>query len=223
MNDLQFQFISAFIAVAIPLMFIIVMLGKGDSRKILLFFCWGLFSGVLAFNLNAVFGTEQYARTVLTIAPVIEEIVKGLPVLLFLNVKKYPQITKIAVYCAMASGTGFSVQESMYYFAMSSREVGDLFQLVLRSLTTALMHGMVTAAFGIGLMVTQKLRTARIALIFGLFAFCASIHALFNLLLQTYLAFIAVIMPVVMFIAGWSFLRNHEEHGTQPPKEEKFE
>jgi len=211
MGELQFQFISSFIAMVIPLMFVTIMLGKSDSRRIILYFCWGLFSGVLAFNLNTVFGAGQYDRMVGTIAPIIEEICKSLPVLLFLNTKKYPRISKLIVFCAMASGIGFSIQESMYYFALSAREAGDLFGLVFRTLTTSLMHGMVTAAFGIGLMITQKLCTARIPVIFGLLAFCASVHALFNLLLQTNLAVIAVIMPVMMFLAGWIFIRNAED------------
>jgi len=211
-GELQYQFISVFIAMVIPLMFVAIMLGKSDSRRIILYFCWGLFSGVLAFNLNIAFGSGQYDRMVGTIAPIIEEICKGLPVLLFLNTKKYPRISKLIVFCALASGVGFSIQESMYYFAMSAREIGNLFELVFRTMTTSLMHGMVTAAFGIGLMLTQKLRTARIPVIFGLFAFCASVHALFNLLLQTNLAIIAVIMPVVMFFAGWTFIRHEEEN-----------
>lgn len=212
MSELQFQFISAFIAMAIPLLFVAFMLDKGDSRRIILYFCWGLLAGVLAYNLNNLLGQsmEQAEKMSVSIAPMIEEICKSLPVLLFLNNKKYPNATKLIVFCAMASGVGFSIQESMYYFAMSSREAGDLLALVMRTLTTALMHGMVTAAFGIGLMLTQKLRQIRIPVIFGLFAVCASTHALFNLLLQTYLAIIAILMPVFMFIAGWIYIRGSE-------------
>lgn len=213
MGELQFQFISAFIAMAIPLLFVAFMLDKGDARRIILYFCWGTFAGVLAYNLNNLLGSGagQTERMTTSIAPMIEEICKGLPVLLFLNRKKYPNVSKLIVFCAMASGVGFSIQESMYYFAMSAREAGDLYTLVFRTLTTALMHGMVTAAFGIGLMLTQKLRHIRIPVIFGLFAFCASIHALFNLLLQTNFAVIAVIMPIAMFFAGWYYIRNLDE------------
>ncbi|MCL2222302.1 MAG: PrsW family intramembrane metalloprotease [Oscillospiraceae bacterium] len=221
MGELQFQFISSFFAVAIPLMFIVFMLGKCDSRRILLYFCWGLFSGVLAFNLNIVFGKGQYDRVVLTIAPIIEEIAKAFPVMLFLLTKKRKFTEKLIVLCAMASGFGFSAQESMYYFAASSREVGDLLALLLRSLTTSLMHGMTTAFFGIGLIMTQKLQGVRIPIIFGLLALCTGIHSLFNLLLQTNLAVVAVIMPVVMFFAGWTFLHNYKENGVQPIEEDK--
>ena len=214
MGELQFQFIGTFIALAIPLLFVVFMLGRGDSRRIILYFCWGLFAGVLAFNLNNMLSAGQVNRLVLSIAPLIEEVLKGLPVLLFLNTGKYPRITRLVVYCAMASGIGFSVQESLYFFALSSHAMSDLLALVFRTLTTALMHGMTTAAFGIGLLVTQKLMLAHIPVIFGLFAFCACVHALFNLLLQTDLAVIAVLMPVAMFFAAWIFMRREEEHTT---------
>ncbi|MDR1465149.1 MAG: PrsW family intramembrane metalloprotease [Oscillospiraceae bacterium] len=213
MGELNFQFLSAFIAMTIPLLFVAVMLGKGDNRRIILYFRWGLFAGVLAYNLNNLLnsGWEQTERIPLTIAPMMEEICKGLPVLLFLNRKKYPALTKVVILCAMASGVGFSIQESMYYFAMSGRAVPDILALVVRTLTTALMHGMTTAAFGIGLLVTQKQRSMRLPLIFGLFAACASVHALFNLLLTTQLAWLAAIMPIAMFFGGWVFVRKIQD------------
>ena len=210
MNDLSYQFLSSFIAMFIPLLFTAFMIDNKDSRRIILYFCWGLFSGVLAFNLNNHFGAQwgQSERMVLSIAPMIEEVCKGLPVLLFLNRKRYPQITKLIVFCAMASGVGFSIQETMYYFAISPREVGDIASLVVRTFTTALMHSMTTAAFGIGLMLLHRQKQIIVPLVFGLFALSASIHALFNLLLQTYLAVIALIMPLAMFAAGWWIVRN---------------
>jgi len=210
MNDLSFHFLSNYIAIVIPLLFIVLVLDDKGSRQIILFLCWGVFSGILAFNLNNYFGTgwTQADRLTLSIAPLVEEICKGLPVLLFLNKKKYPQITKQILFCAMASGIGFSIQESMFYFAISSREINDIAVLIIRSCTTALMHGMTTAVIGAGIMLLRKYKELLIPVIFGLFALSASIHALYNLLLQTYFAFIALLMPVTMLLAGWWFVRN---------------
>jgi len=210
MNDLSYQFLSSFIAMFIPLLFTAFLLDNKSGRRIILYFCWGVFAGVLAFNLNNYFGSEpgQSERMILSVAPMIEELCKGLPILLFLNKKKYPQITKLIIFCAMASGVGFSIQESMYYFAVSPREISDIATLTVRALTTALMHGMTTAAFGIGLMLLHKHKQMLAPLVFGLFALSASIHALYNLLLQTYLAVIALIMPLAMFAVGWWVVRN---------------
>ena len=210
MNDLSFQFLSSFIAIVLPLLFIALILDNRDSKRIILFICWGIFSGILAFNLNNYFGLgwSQVDRMTLSVAPLIEELCKGLPILLFLNRKKYPQITKQILFCAMASGIGFSIQESMYYFAISSREINDIAALVVRSCTTALMHGMTTAAIGAGLLLLRRHKELLIPVIFGLFALSASIHALYNLLLQTYLAFVALLMPFTMLLVGWWFVSN---------------
>lgn len=209
-SDLPFQFLSGFIATVIPLLFVVLMIDDAGSRRIILYFCWGTFAGVLAYNLNNYFGSVwgQTQRMTLAIAPMIEEVCKGLPVLLFLNTKKYTRVTKLIVFCALASGVGFSIQESTFYFAISSRELVDIVALVVRTLTTALMHGMTTAAFGIGLLLFSKHKHIIIPLIFGLFSLCASIHALFNLLLSTQLAFISMIMPIAMFGAGLFFIRK---------------
>ncbi|MCL2088861.1 MAG: PrsW family intramembrane metalloprotease [Oscillospiraceae bacterium] len=205
MSDIPYHFLSGFIALTVPLLFVAVLLDKGDTRRIILYFCWGTFASVLSFNLNNFFGLSllQSARMTTSVAPVVEEICKGLPVLLFLNRKKYPHINKTIVLCAMSSGVGFSVLETMYYFSTSSREVSDLLALVVRVLTTSLMHCTVTAIFGIGLLLLQRQRQMIVPIIFGLTALCTSLHALFNLLLDTRLAILALIMPVVLFLGCW--------------------
>jgi len=210
MNDLSYQFISTSIAMIIPLMFIVIMLENKYSKQIILFFCWGVFSGVLAYNFNNYLGSglEQTERMTTSIAPMVEEICKVLPVLLFLNRRKYPHINKQIIFCAMASGIGFSIQESIYYFAISSREVNDLAILFVRACTTALMHGMTAAAFGTGLLLLRKYKELLIPVVFCLFAFSASLHALYNLLLQTYLSFIALLMPLLMLSLGWWFVKK---------------
>jgi len=209
----NFQFLGSFIAIAIPMLFIVFMLENKSSKQIILFFCWGLFAGLLAFNLNNLLGTtsEQAERMTVSIAPMIEEVCKGLPLLLIVIRNKYPHLTKQIVFCGLASGIGFSVQESMYYFTVSSREIIDVLMLIVRVLTTSLMHGMVTAAFGIGLMLLHKQRSMLIPVIFGLFALCASVHSLFNLLMHTWMAWLSMLMPIVLFFAGWMFLRNYNQ------------
>jgi RsiW-degrading membrane proteinase PrsW (M82 family) len=144
----------------------------------------------------------------LTIAPIIEELCKGLPLLLFLNTKRYARITKVIIFCAMVSGIGFSVQESMYYFSISSRELSDVGMLIARSLTTALLHGMTTATIGAGLMFFQRQNHIIVPLIITLFAFSSGIHALFNLLLQTKLMIVAMSIPYAMFVAGFAFIER---------------
>lgn len=213
MGELTFQFLSNFIAITIPLLFVAFMIGDERSKRIILYFCWGTFAAALAYNINNSLGFAwvDSAYESLLVAPIIEEICKALPVLLFLNRKKYPELTKTIIFCAMAVGIGFSIQESMYYFATSSREIIDVAFLVARTLTTSLMHGMTTAIIGIGILITNNHKFVKILSAFGLLAVAIGIHSLYNYLLQTNLAIIAMLMPIGMFVAVWVYVRKLEK------------
>ena len=209
MDTITLQLIGGCIATIIPLLFVCVMVKDVNSRRIMLYFCWGTLAGLLSYTVNtSIAEPEQAGRVVTAIAPIVEEICKGLPVLLFLSKKRFPQITESIVYSAMASGVGFSIQESIYYFSVSAGAAEDLMALIVRTLTTALMHGMTTAMIGMGLLILQKHRHILLPIIFSLFALSASIHALFNLLLPTSLSVIAMLMPIGLFFAGLAFLGN---------------
>jgi RsiW-degrading membrane proteinase PrsW (M82 family) len=140
----------------------------------------------------------------------VEESLKALPLLFFLRKKSYP-VTVFIAYCALASGVGFSIQESIFYFSMSEGGLGDIFTLVIRSLTTALMHGMSTAIVGMGLLLLQNQRHILLPVTFGLLALGMIIHALFNLLLPTRFTFIAMLMPISLYISGLIFLEDLRE------------
>jgi len=70
------------------------------------------------------------------------------------------------------------------------------------------MHGMSTAVLGIGLLILQKQRHILLPSVFSLFALSACIHALFNLLLPTHLAAVAMLMPIGLYFAGLIFMKN---------------
>jgi RsiW-degrading membrane proteinase PrsW (M82 family) len=93
----------------------------------------------------------------------------------------------LIIYCAMASGIGFSVQETLYYFSTLTLITGvtEFIPLFMRIVTTCLMHGMSTAVIGFGIVLTSQFKSIRIPMILGLFALSATIHSLFNILLTT--------------------------------------
>ena len=208
MDSTTVSLLGGCIATIIPLLFVIIIVKDTNSRRILLYFCWGSFAGLLAYGINNLFGAapEQMERVTTTIAPIVEEICKGLPLIFFLRKEKFVRLNTLIVYCAFASGIGFSIQESIYYFSQSSGVAGDIITLSVRTLTTALMHGMSTAVLGVGLMLLQKQRHIFLPVVSGLFALSTAIHALFNLLLPTNFALIAILMPIGLYFAGLLFL-----------------
>ena len=125
--------------------------------------------------------------------------------------KIHPSIDKNIVPCAMSCGIGFSILESIYY--VNNIITGsDVFVVVLlRTIATALMHGMTVAAvLGAGLYLTRDKRHIFLPLIFGLCSLTMTIHAIYNLLLPTKAIVLVGIFPLVLYLAGLLFLYDND-------------
>lgn len=188
----------------IPLLFLIVMIKDKRSKHVLLYFAWGVCSVLFAYVFNEWFSrlSGGIGNVSADIAPIVEETLKALPLLLFFWRKNLSPM--IIIYCAMASGIGFSVQEMLYYFTQFTADSGlySLIPLLVRTATTCLMHGMTTAIIGFGLTITVNLRIIRVPMVLGLLALASVIHSLYNILINTRLAVLALIMPAALYLTG---------------------
>lgn len=197
----------------IPLLFLIVMIKDKQARYILAFFCWGICSVLVAYIINTSFSydSEQSARLTTSIAPIIEESLKALPLLIFMIKKQENE--KLVIYCAMASGIGFSVQETLYYFTSlsSTPDMGLLLPVIVRTVTTCLMHGMATTIVGFGIARLTNDRRVRIPIVLGMLSLAVTIHSIFNTLIYTRLAFFALIMPAVLYFVGLMLLSEDSD------------
>lgn len=199
-----------------PLLFLIVMIKDKRSKHVLLYFAWGICSVIFAFIFNEWFSrlSGGIGNVSADIAPIVEETLKALPLLLFF--RRNNSSPMMIIYCAMASGIGFSVQEMLYYFTQFTADSGlqVLLPLLVRTATTCLMHGMTTAIVGFGLTITTNFREIRIPMVLGLLALASVIHSLYNILIDTRLAVLALIMPAVLYFAGLALLSGEgEEEG----------
>ncbi len=212
---LNSPFLGPCISTIIPLLFIAIMVKDEKSRKIVLFFCWGTFTGLLSHIGNTLLAPdpEQVNRVAISIAPIFEEVLKALPLLLFLNKKKYQNITIIIVYSAISSGIGYSIQESIFYFSnnLNGNFATTLVTLIMRTISTALMHGVTTSIIGAGIFITQKQRHIMVPVCFGLLALAATIHSMYNVLMTTNFKPLGMMMPIVIYIAGLMFLDTLEK------------
>ncbi|NLI13972.1 MAG: PrsW family intramembrane metalloprotease [Peptococcaceae bacterium] len=207
----------------IPLLFLSAMIKNQRSRHIILYFCWGLFAVVFAYILNEWFSGDTSLSAGLTsdIAPIVEETLTALPLLLFFR-RRDGDDPNLIIYCAMASGIGFSVQETLYYFTSFTADPGlfSLFPLLVRTATTCLMHGMSTAVIGFGIVITSRYKGIRIPMILGLLSLAATIHSLYNILIGTRLAIIALLMPAVLYFTGLALLSGDDEEPEGGPENE---
>lgn len=64
------------------------------------------------------------------------------------------------------------------------------------------MHGMTTAIIGFGLTIALNLRAIRVPMVLGLLALASVIHSLYNILIDTRLAILALIMPAALYLTG---------------------
>lgn len=199
-------------SVLIPLLFTSVMIKDKSSKYLMGYFCYGIFSVVFAFILNEWFSNYpgQINRVSSDIAPIVEETVKSLPLLLFFQ-KDRPS-DNLVIYCAMASGIGFSVHETLFYFTsfISPPGLFSLFPLIMRTFTTCLMHGMSTAIVGFGVKITKDKKIIKLPMILGLIALSATIHSLFNILIGTSMAILAMLMPAVFYFMGLALMSDIE-------------
>jgi len=172
---------------------------------IMSFFSWGLIAFVISFSVNNMFvryfDISLYQLSV-SWAPLIEELFKALPLIYFLMKTKKTEFP--ILYCAMASGIGFSLQENYLYIINNSIGISGslVFYIVLRSITTCLMHCMTTAIIGYGIQIIRKSRIMMLPLLFGLFSLSVTIHALYNLYINSSIKLIGMAIPILLYLLG---------------------
>ncbi|NLA53789.1 MAG: PrsW family intramembrane metalloprotease [Clostridiales bacterium] len=194
---------AVFWGTMIPLVFLIILL-KGESRLMMLFFAWGMVAFALSLvvnNLARAGGAVTPGELSLTWAPIIEEFFKALPLVYFLIRKQktaYPLFS-----FALAAGIGFSIQENYTYLLSQAALASSLtFYVILRSITTCLMHGMATGLLGFGLTLIREFRVLKLPLLFGLFSLSVILHALFNLYIASGARLIGMLMPILLYMAS---------------------
>jgi RsiW-degrading membrane proteinase PrsW (M82 family) len=194
-----------YLAASLPLFFLMIFL-EGGQRRILAFLIWGLTAAVISYTINSglypvVAGTS--VLTDVTIAPVIEEFVKALPlfVLLPLIGQRY---SKELLVLAMASGFGFAILENYVYISnVALGGAGVIAYVVVRGITTSVLHGSLTAIIGYGIFLTHGFeRRSLPSILFGLYTVAVIIHALYNLMVGHSESgrLLAIGLPLLLFV-----------------------
>ena len=157
------------IAILLPLGFLYLiysqdLFGQGKFKYVLLSFAWGLaaFGGaygiasLIQWRLTVYFGSQIEAGLWLSlwlpvlIAPIVEEILKSLPLVTFLR-KRITYFVDGAIY-GFASGIAFSVLENILYLARGGTRSGPLIMIaIMRVFSTCLMHGAASALVGVAI------------------------------------------------------------------------
>jgi RsiW-degrading membrane proteinase PrsW (M82 family) len=207
---------AIFLGTLFPLLFLIIIL-KGENRLIMLFFTWGLVAFALSLTINNTLVNQYHFDFVslsVTYAPVIEEFIKAFPLIYFLLKRKKTNFPYVNF--AVAAGIGFSIQENyVYLLGNIGATQTTIFYIILRSVTSCLMHGMTTGIIGYGLMLIRKFKKMIWQLLFGLFTLSVTIHSLFNLYINSNIRIIGMMIPVLLYMIGLVVLNSISEEKSE--------
>ncbi len=112
------------------------------------------------------------------VAPVAEELLKGLAIVLLIRTHRVGFLVDAAIF-GFAVGTGFAMVENLYYLSESS--AAGMGTWVARGFGTAIMHGGATAIFAVmGLSMVERAGRATLRAFLPGFAIAVVLHSAFN-------------------------------------------
>ncbi len=172
---------NVFFCVAAPLLVAVICIGK-THRQPLLFMLAGmvacLFSSYISSFLALVYEADNVVATV-EIAPVVEEIMKMLPVLFFLLV--FAPDRKGTAMEALMVAVGFATLENTCYLVANG--AGNVLRLLIRGFSTGAMHVACGAVTALGLSGRLWKKTfLRVAGGVGTLCVAFTCHAIYNML-----------------------------------------
>ena len=136
------------------------------------------------------------------IAPVTEELLKGLVIVALIRTHRIGFLVDAAI-CGFAVGTGFAMVENLYFL----RLVPDagMATWIIRGFGTAVMHGGATALFAVmGLAMLERATRAKVIDLLPGFALAVVVHSAYNHLSSSptlaTLAVLVVLPPLLLFV-----------------------
>ena len=186
------------ICFAVPLLLLMTLLDR-HSRLLVGFMLLGMLVAVSSYEINstAQFLLGMSGREIsVKVAPVVEELLKALPVLFYaaLVCDDRRQLLPLG----MSVGIGFALLENAYLLITYAEQV-TLGWAVIRGISTSLSHGLCTLAVGYGMQFLRRQKKLFYTGIFGLLSLAMTYHATFNLLIQSELDWLGMLLPITTY------------------------
>ncbi|MBR5708924.1 MAG: PrsW family intramembrane metalloprotease [Oscillospiraceae bacterium] len=161
---------------------------RGDARRFMLSSLAGMVLCLLSAYITGYItslGSLPQDEISIYISPVVEEIIKLLPLLFILYVFR-PKDETIFL-CAVALGAGFATFENCCYILTAGAE--SLTYTLIRGLAVGVMHVVSVLALAFGLVIIRRSRLVTLAGVMGALSLSTTFHALYNLLVSGHGAF----------------------------------
>ncbi len=199
---------NTYVCLAAPMLIAIISLRKEGQRS-LFFVLMGmtacLLSAYISSFIAGVMGLELSAA-VYELSPVVEEIMKAMPVLFYLLV--YEPDKRSAVTCTLMLAVGFATFENICY--LTAFGSADLLRLVIRGFSTGAMHIVCGMAVALGLFFLWDQVWLQVVGGFALLCFVITFHAIFNVFVsQTGIIFwVGSMIPLTLVLVYHLFFRK---------------
>lgn len=193
---------NIFVCIAAPLLLSTIYIGK-KYRSFIIFTLAGMGACLLSAYINTFFASlykADFINATTQIAPVVEEVMKLLPLLFYLLVFE-PRSEKIRM-AVVILATGFATFENIVYLIENG--AAQLSFILIRGLGTGAMHIVCGGIVGIGLVYVWQHSWLKIAGTFGLLCSAITFHACYNLLIAhgDLTQYIAFALPLLTIIIG---------------------
>ena len=189
-----------FICMFVPLLLSIPLIQR-KSRRVMVFILIGIGSALFVSEVNGLLlrlmkFDMPYVTT--TVTPATEEIIKAIPVLVYVFVISDNREKLLS--SSFALGIGFALFENTYIL-INSVETVSIEWAFVRGFATALMHGICTAAVGFGMSFVKKKKKLFYCGTFALLMLAIIYHGIFNMLVQSaYLKYFGFVLPLATYI-----------------------
>ena len=199
---------NIFLCLALP-MLLSLLFTSGSTRRFTLFVVLGMATCLLSAYVSSFFmGRHQCSAvtTAIEIAPVCEEILKLLPLLLYFLIFE-PDSHKLTP-AAIGIAVGFATFENCCYILTAG--AGSLPYILVRGLAVGVMHIVSILALSIWLIVAKRLKAFSFPAVVGGLSLAMIFHALYNLLVSQpgVSTVIGYLMPLLTAAAFWLLYRK---------------
>lgn len=199
---------NTYICLAAPLLLAILCLKK-DWRRALIFLLSGMTSCLLSAYVSSFFTVVLNLDPITAsheIVPVMEEIIKILPVLFYLLV--FEPNKKHSIGGILLIAVGFATFENVCF--MTSNGTGELLDLLIRGFGTGAMHVVCGMMVAVGLFFLWDRVWLRATGTFAVLCAAITFHAIFNILVSRpgLLSWVGSAVPLAMLLAGLFLLQG---------------
>jgi RsiW-degrading membrane proteinase PrsW (M82 family) len=191
---------NTFVCLVAPLLVAVIFM-KEKARREIFFLIIGMISCLLSSYISTFVASFQGADLLsasLEISPLVEEIMKFFPVMIFLLI--FEPNARDAADCAVMTAIGFATFENVCF--LMDNGASGLFILLIRGFSTGTAHVVCALFVAVGLYRLWDKEWLRAAGLLALLAVSVTFHGIFNILVSqdSAVAIIGYIIPLVTII-----------------------